>query len=126
MILAQQNEVITGRIPLAFFVKARARRDIDLTADNRFDALGTASLKERDRAIKVSVVGDGDGGMPRRLCRFRNIGNAACAVEQTVFAVQMQMYKIHCRFSFFQFSYFVSSLLCSPSPSAAAQIFSRR
>ena len=103
MVFAQQNKVVAGRIPLAFFIKTGARRDIDLTADDRLDALGAASLEKRDRTVQVAVIGDSDGSMPRRLRRLRNIDNAACAVQQAVFAVQMQVYKIHCRSSLLRF-----------------------
>ena len=51
-----------------------------LTAYDGLDALRLTRFIEAKRTVKHAVVGDGDGGMSRRLCRLGNLGNTASAV----------------------------------------------
>ena len=76
-------------------VRHRAGRDIDLAADDRLDAGGAAGLIKRDRAVKHAVVGDGDSVHTGVFYGFRNACDAAGAVKQAVFCMQMQVYESH-------------------------------
>ena len=78
--------------------KARARRDVYLTSDYRFHSRFAARFEKRNSAIHCTVIGYRNGTVPRRGSGFRNIRYTAGAVKQTVFAVQMKMYKaVHSR-----------------------------
>jgi hypothetical protein len=77
------------------FIRHAARRDIDLAADNRLDARLLSGLVKGDGTVHHAVVGDGDS----RLAELGGARNkpldAAGAVKQAVFAVDMQMNKGH-------------------------------
>ena len=76
-------------------IKARARRDIDLAADDRLHARGFRRAVEVDHAVHVAVVGDGDGLLPDLLHARHDVADAARTVEQAVFGMHMQMHEAH-------------------------------
>ena len=91
LILAQQNKVARLRVKFMLLVKARARGNIDLAADDGLDALGLAGAIKIDRTVHHAMVGDGAGGLPHRLDELWKVADAARTVKQTVFGMDMQM-----------------------------------
>ena len=80
--------------PSGDLFKAGARSNINLASDYRLYSLLTASLEKRNRAVHCSVIGYGDRSVSRRRRRFGNFFNAAGAVKQTVFTVQVKMHEV--------------------------------
>jgi hypothetical protein len=74
--------------------EARAGRNVDLAPNDGLDASPTAHLIELDRTVKHTVIGERHGIMPAFLDTVGEITKAACAVQQAVFTVQMQMNEI--------------------------------
>ena len=95
LVLAEQHEVIRLAVERVLLVEARARRDIDLAADDRLHARGLRRAVEVDHAVHVAVVGDGDGLLPDLLHARHDVADAARAVEQAVFRMHMQMHEAH-------------------------------
>ena len=93
LVLDQQNEVIAGGVDAPLPAESAPLGDVDLAADDRFDPRVLAGAVKGDRAVEHAVVGQSDGGMPRRLRRLGNLADPAGAVEKTVFAVQVQMHE---------------------------------
>ena len=91
LILAQQNKVARLRVKFMLLIKARARGNIDLAADDGLDALGLAGAIKIDRTVHHAMVGDGAGGLPHRLNELWKVADAARTVKQTVFGMDMQM-----------------------------------
>jgi len=94
VVLGEQHEVVAG-LPDAAGALDRAAlgRDVRLDADDRLDLRLAAGLVELDGAVQVAVVGERHG---RHLLLGRapcELGEAACAVEQAVLAVVVQMDK---------------------------------
>ena len=92
-VLAQQDEV---RVPLAVdvaAVKARMRRQIHLAADDRMDPLGLAGAVKVDHAVHDAMVGQRARGLPQLCHTVHQLFDTAGAVQQAVFAVDMQMCK---------------------------------
>ena len=86
--------MVAGIVLAVAPIEARPAREIDLAADDRLDSLGAAGIVEGDGSVHDAVIGDGAGGMSALFGAPWNIGDAAGAVEQTVFTVQMQMHEI--------------------------------
>ena len=76
-------------------VKAGARRDVDLTADNRMDARRLCRLVEVDHPVHDAVIRDGNRRLANLLDTLHQPLDPTGAVEQTVFGMQMQMDKSH-------------------------------
>ena len=72
-----------------------ARRHIDLTADNGLDAGRLAGLIEGHRAVHHAVVRHGEGGHPQLPGALSHPVDAAGAVEQGIFGMDMEMDKAH-------------------------------
>ena len=92
-VLAQQDEV---RVPLAVdvaAVKARMRRQIHLAADDRMDPLRLAGAVKVDHAVHDAMVGQRARGLPQLCHTVHQLFDTAGAVQQAVFAVDMQMCK---------------------------------
>ena len=94
-VLAQQNQMIRLAVKRVYLVKARARRDIDFAPDDGLDARGLRRAVEVDHAVHDAVVGDGNRLLPDLLYARHQIADAARAVQQAVFRMQMQMDKTH-------------------------------
>ena len=93
-ILTEQDQMA---VPLAVgigLLVAGMGRDIDLTANNRMNALFLGGAVKVDDAVHDAVVGDGDGWLPELDRAVNQPLDAAGAVEQAVFTVYMQMRKI--------------------------------
>ena len=76
-------------------VKPRFGRDVDLAADDGMDPLFFARAVEIDHAVHHAVVGDGKGIKALALRRLRDLTDAARAVEQAVFGMNMKMCEWH-------------------------------
>ena len=82
------------RIELVRLVNARARRDIQLTADNGLDARGLRCAVKVHDTVHNAMIGDRHGALPEFFRPLGHLPDPACAVEQTVFTVHMKMNKI--------------------------------
>ena len=91
--LAQKNQVIGIPVRADRLFEPGRMRHINLAPDDRLDALLFARLPERHRAVHHAVIGQRDRLLPARFHTRGNIRNPARAVKQTVFTVQMQVYK---------------------------------
>ena len=92
-VLAQQDEV---RVPLAVNVAAvesRMRCKVHLTADDWMNALCLAGAVKVDHAVHDAVVGQRARGLTQFCNAVHQLFNAAGAVQQAVFTVDMQMCK---------------------------------
>ena len=93
-VLTQQNQV---SVPLTLSVtalKARARCDINLTADDRVNAARLGSSIKINGAVHDTVVGHCDRGLSQFGDTIHQLLNPACAVEQTIFGMYVQMCEI--------------------------------
>ena len=91
LIFTQQNQVavVAGDAGLVVHIRA----DVHLAADHRMDALGLGRTVEVQHAVHHAVVGDGAGLHAQRLQPLHQRLDAARAVQQRVFRVQMQVCK---------------------------------
>ena len=89
LVFAQENEVRIIPLRLARLFGARAGGDIDLAADDRLDARVLAGLIKSHGAVHHAVVGDGKGRLPERFGALRHLADAARAVQQAVFTVNV-------------------------------------
>ena len=74
-------------------VKPGAGGDINLAAQNGFDPLLDRFLIKGNDAVQDAVIGHRHRILPLLLDRSKQRPDAAGAVEQAVFAMQMQMHK---------------------------------
>jgi hypothetical protein len=72
-------------------IVASARRQIDLTTDDRLDALLLAGLIERDDSIERAVVGDREGGEMKLGGASGEVIYAAGAVKKAVLGMNVKM-----------------------------------
>ena len=91
LIFAQEDQVGVGVVDAVLLVMARARRDIDLAADDRLDASGLAGLVKGHRAVHHAVVGHGQRRLPQLFGAFGQLLDAAGAVEQRILGMHMEM-----------------------------------
>lgn len=94
-ILGQQDEVVAALVGLALLVAQPAARDVDLAADDGLDPGGFGGFIKVNTAVHHAVVGDGTGGHAKRLDALDELWNAARAVQQGIFRVQMQVGETH-------------------------------
>jgi len=99
LIFRQQHEMMVN-VPAAarrLLVEAAAGSDIDLTANNRFDAFVSGGLVKINRAAEHAVIGDRER-RESQLVRFVDQPvEAAGAIEQRILGVQMEVDKIRVR-----------------------------
>ena len=93
VVLAQENEMAVIAA-CGGFVQAVAA-NVHLAADDGLDARVLHGGVEVDGAVHHAVVGDGAHVHAQLLHPLHQLGDAACAVQETVFRVQMQMRKAH-------------------------------
>ena len=86
--------MVGGGIQPVDLIEAGAGGHIDLAADDGADALLFALLVEIDDAVHDTMIGDGDGGLAQGLGALDQPLDAAGAIEEAVFAVDVQMDKI--------------------------------
>ena len=78
-------------------VEAGALGHVDLAADDRADAALFGGLVEIQNAVHVAVVGDGHSLLPQFLGAVQKALNAAGAIQEAVFGVDMEMGESHRR-----------------------------
>ena len=78
-----------------FSVETRFGRNINFTADNRFDAAFLSRLVKINDAVHGAVVGYRQRCHAEIFCRVEQVINSCRAVEQTVFRMNVQMSEIH-------------------------------
>ena len=74
---------------------APLRRDVDLAADDGLDPLRLAGPVKVHRAVHNSVVRDGAGGLAQFFYDFRQVPDAARAVQKAVLRMDMQVDEGH-------------------------------
>src|SRR2546427_9612120 len=88
---SKQGQMVRVAVDAALSHESRARRDIDLAADDRLDAGVLARLVKVDRAVHDAVVGHPDRGH-LELGRARDHGwDAAGPIEQRVLGVVVEV-----------------------------------
>ena len=95
LVLTQQHQVPGLRVQLIGFVQPGAPGHIHLAPDDRVDALGLAGPVKVDGAVHNAVVRDGHRRLAQLLHQLRQVPDAACAVQQAVLRVDVQMGKGH-------------------------------
>ena len=100
-VLRQQAEMMinvasaAGAAGLLF--QPAARRDINLAADDRLDALFARRLVKINDAVHRAVVGDGERGKFQLMRLVHQPVQPAGAIEQRILGVQMKMDKVRVR-----------------------------
>ena len=94
-VLAQQHQMVGVVIDAVDPVCHGAAGNIDLTADDGLDASGFGCFVEVDTAIHNAVVSDGHGGLAQFLDPIHQPVDAAGAVQEAEFRMDMQMHKAH-------------------------------
>ena len=89
VVFAEQDQMGIVRVVREVSVVSGSGGKVDLAADDGLDAIFLAGVVKLYRSVHYSVVGNGDSGMPRRLCSRRDIFYTACTVKHTVFRMQM-------------------------------------
>ena len=101
LVLCEQSEMMINVAPAAgaagFLFQPAARCDINFTADDGLDALFARGLVKINRAVKHAVVGDGQRGKFQFVRLFHQFVQTACAIEQGILGVQVQMNKVRVR-----------------------------
>ena len=92
-IFAQQYKMIRVGIQPEILVEPGSAGNIHLAADDRLYPLSFALVVKIHSRKHISVIGHGKGSLPHFLCTAHHILYAAGAVKQTVFAVNMKIYK---------------------------------
>ena len=92
LILAQQDQVVVA-VDLADLIKAGAGGYIDFTPDDGLNACFFGGLVKLHTPVHHPVVGAGDGRLAALLDPLHHLIDAAGAVQQAVFGMNMQVYK---------------------------------
>ena len=90
LVLGQQDQVVVVFIA-GVAAEVAARGDIDLAADDGLDAGLSGCLVELDDAVHHAVVGDGQAVHAQLFGPCHQLRDAAHAVEQAVFGVDMEV-----------------------------------
>jgi hypothetical protein len=93
IIFSEEYEVLEVFLVGEVFIETRVGSEIDFGADDGFEIVLSSSLIEIDCAEEVSVVGDGDSWGAKGGDFFAERGNAAGAIEQAKFRVDVEMNK---------------------------------
>ena len=95
LVFAQQHQVPGLAVEAVDTVAHAARGHIDLAADDGAYAGGLGGLVKINDAVHNAVVRDGHGVLPQRLDPLHDRADAACAVEQAVFGMDVKMNECH-------------------------------
>ena len=90
-VFGEEQEMLVASGLGAFAIGASCGRDVDLAADDGFDAALLAGLGELQRAEKVAVVRQRDLIHAERLDAIHQRTKPTGAVQQAKLAVQMEM-----------------------------------
>ena len=97
VILCQQHQMMIALLPAAdFLVKTRIGRDINLTPENRLDAVCLRFFIEVNNAVHHAMVCDCRTVHAKLFDALDIFFNLVGAVKQTVLRMHMQMCKCHC------------------------------
>ena len=91
LVFAEQDQVVVAIVFGAGLVAVLI--DVDLAAKNGMDAFIFGGVVKLDGAEHVAVVGHGDGGLFELRGELHELLDFACAVEQRVVGVAMEMDK---------------------------------
>ena len=94
-VFAQQHQMVRIIVNTMDTVFHLAAGQIYLTADDGLDARSLGSFIKINAAIHDTVICDRDGSLPQLLDPVHHAADAACAVKEGVFCMDMQMYKTH-------------------------------
>ena len=94
-ILAQQNKMVRIVVNSVDPVRHPAAGNIHFTANNGLNAGSLGSLIKIDTAIHNAMVGNCNGRLPQFLNTVHHRTDSAGAIQQTIFCMDMQMYKTH-------------------------------
>jgi hypothetical protein len=72
-------------------LKARASRDIQLTANNWFNPYLLRSIVKFDRPMQVSVIGHGDCRLPQVASPSQYFCDFICTIKQAVLSMEVEM-----------------------------------
>ena len=86
--------MVGGGIQPVDLIEAGAGGNVDLAADDGADAGFFTFLVEIDGSVHHAVVGDGNGGLPQRFGTGNQPLDAAGAVKEAVFGMDMQVDKV--------------------------------
>jgi hypothetical protein len=96
--LGEKNEMIVGFAPISTDAVASApiaRRDIGFHAYDRLYSRFFGSFLELPRAMEVTVIGDGEGGLLKFERLTDEILDSVGAVEEGVFRVAVKVNEGH-------------------------------
>ena len=113
-VLAKQDQMVGVSVGAYALVKSGVGSHVDLASDDGLDPLFFAGFPKGDHTVHHAVIGNGNAILSALLDPCGDVRDTAGAVQETVFAVQMQMYKSVHGGSFLQ------------SSSASCRIFCRR
>ena len=91
IILTKKNKMVILAIEFKGFIEAGTRRDIDLTSDNRLDALLFTFPIKIDHTVHHAVIGYRKGVLTKLLGTFDKERDTTGAVQQTELGMQMQV-----------------------------------
>ena len=121
LVPAKKHQVPGGRVQLVHPVEPGAGGHINLAANDGLDPRPLAGPVEVHRTVHHPVVGDGHGGLTQFLHPLHQLFDAAGAVQEGVFGMEMQMGKGHGKYLYLsikiQRSLFVITLpMFAPAP----------
>ena len=83
--------MVVGLAGRAAPLAAAAGRDVDLAAEDWLDPMFPRLVVEHHAREQVAVLGDGEGRHAGLLRMFHQLADAACAVEQRILRVEVQV-----------------------------------
>ncbi len=98
LVLDQEDEmgIMELLVRPGLLFEAAPGRNIDLAAEDGFDALGLGLLEELDRPEDVAVVGHGHGRHVLLVSQVYEVPDLDAAVKNAVFGMDVQMYERRC------------------------------
>ena len=92
-VFAQQDQVIVA-VDLVDLIETGAGGNVDFAPDDGLDARLFGCLIKLHAAVHHAVVGAGNGGLAALLHPIHQLIDAACAVQQAVFRMDMEVNKL--------------------------------
>ena len=90
-ILTEKHQMVSVSVRARRLVKARIRRNVDLTSDDGMHPCLAAGAVKGDHAVHGTVIGNGHRLLSAFLDPCGDLGDPTRAVEQAVFAMQVKM-----------------------------------
>ena len=95
LVLTEQNQMRIVVVDAVLFLETGARSDIDFTAYDGTDTLPDAGAVKRHGTVHDTMVSDSNGILAERLCLLCNLVNAAEAIQQGIFGMDMEVNETH-------------------------------